>query len=376
MTLSITDVPVDTLSGFVDYDGHERVCRVSDPETGLTAFIGVHNRNLGPALGGCRFYPYADERDAIRDVLRLSRGMTYKNALAGLPLGGGKAVIIGDPFTLKTPELMRAMGRAVQSLNGHYITAEDSGTSEHDMVTVASETEYVVGLPAAAGDLGGNPSPITAYGVFTGIQSTVKRRYGGTVLTGVKVAIQGLGAVGYDLALRLQEASAQVVVSDIRPHVVEQARAEIPGVHVVQPDQIFSFDANVFAPCALGAQVNEKTIPQMSFDIIAGAANNQIATAEDEKRLAEKKILYVPDYAINAGGVIAVSYEYFRRIGRNPFSCPLTRDNMMAHVERIGTVIDNIIDLAAQDGITTARAADRLAESIFLSGASGIRNRV
>lgn len=374
MTMSITDLSVDTLSGFVDYDGHERVCRVSDPESGLTAFIGIHNRNLGPALGGCRFYPYADERDAIRDVLRLSRGMTYKNALAGLPLGGGKAVIIGDPFTLKTPELMRAMGRAVQSLNGHYITAEDSGTSEHDMVTVASETEFVVGLPTTAGeDLGGNPSPITARGVFIGIETAVRRRYGGSVLTGVKVAIQGLGAVGYDLAVSLQEAGAQVIVSDVRADVVERARAEIPGVHVVQPDQIFSFDANVFAPCALGAQVNEKTIAQMSCDIIAGAANNQIATPDDEGRLAQKKILYVPDYVINSGGVIAVSYEYFRRIGTNPFPRPLTRDNMMAHIERIGTVIDKVFDFAAQDGITTARAADQLAESIF-SGKSTARS--
>lgn len=365
--MTMTDVTPTTLSRFADYAQHERIAKVHDEQTGLKAFIGVHNRNIGPALGGCRFYPYAAEEDAIRDVLRLSRGMTYKNALAGLPLGGGKSVVIGDPFTIKTDAMMAAMGRAVQDLQGHYITAEDSGTTEHDMITMSGETEYVVGLPVA-NELGGNPSPVTAYGTFIGIQAAIKRRYGSDAFTGLKVAVQGLGAVGFDLSRRLYEAGAEVIVSDVRASMVERAQNEMPGIHVMQPDHIFSVDANVFAPCALGAQVNERTIAQMHFDIIAGAANNQIATPADEARLADKKILYVPDYAINAGGVICVAYEYFNRVGRNPFAYALTRQSMMDHVARIGPTIEKIFELADAQGITTARAADRLAESIFMDG--------
>lgn len=364
MVLSVADLPVSTLSGFSDYDGHERIRRVEDPQTGLVAFIGVHNRNLGPALGGCRFYPYATEADAIRDVLRLSRGMTYKNAVAGLPLGGGKSVIIGDPFKIKTVDLMRSMGRAVQEMNGHYITAEDSGTSEDDMITIAGETEYVVGLPSE-GALGGNPSPVTAHGVFIGIKTAVRHRYGTESLVGLKVAVQGLGAVGFALAKMLHESGAEVIVADVRAESIERARSEMPGIHVMQPAHIFSVEANVFAPCALGAQLNAETIPHMQFDIIAGAANNQIATPQDEKLIAEKNILYIPDYVINAGGVIAVAYEYFDRINQNPFGVPMTRESMMNHVDMIGPAIENVIQIAQQEKISTARAADRLAESIF-----------
>lgn len=365
--MDFQDMTPDVLQRFADYDGHERIRRIYDAETGLLSFIGVHNRNLGPALGGCRMLPYENEDAAIRDVLRLSRGMTYKNALAGLPLGGGKSVIIGDPFKHKTDAMMTSMGRAVQSLNGDYITAEDSGTGEQDMVTMSRETPYVVGLPQSEGsDLGGNPSPVTAWGVFNGLRAAVRRRYGSDSLTGLKVAVQGLGSVGYDLCRYLYKENAELIVTDMRPAVIEKIRAEMPGVHVMQPEFIFGADANVFAPCALGAQLNESTIPQMTFDIIAGAANNQLATPHDEDALAKKGILYVPDYAINAGGVIAVAYEYFRRNNKPLYTYELTRPAMMEHVGRIGQTIDKIFALAESQGITTGRAADRLAQSIFL----------
>jgi leucine dehydrogenase len=363
--MAYTDLGADVLNGFADYDGHERIRRYEDPETGLLAFIGVHNRNLGPALGGCRMRPYASEDEAITDVLRLSRGMTYKNALAGLPLGGGKSVIIGDPFKIKSESLMRAMGRAVQSLDGDYITAEDSGTGEDDMIAMSRETKYVVGLPGDKGDLGGNPSPVTAWGVFNGLRAGVKHRYGSDALAGLKVSVQGLGSVGYDLCRFLHEQGVELVVTDIRPAVLEKIASELPGVRAVAPDDIFAVEANVFAPCALGAQLNASTIPQLKVDIIAGAANNQMATPADEDRIADKRILYVPDYAINAGGVIAVAYEYFHSTGANPFATPLTRAMMMEHVGRIGGTIERIFEVAETQKTTTGRAADELARTLF-----------
>lgn len=369
--MTYTDLGTADLKTYSDYDDHETIRRCEDPETGLVAYIGVHNRNIGPALGGCRMRPYESDAAAITDVLRLSRGMTYKNALAGLPLGGGKAVIIGDPFKDKSEALMRAMGRAVQSLNGHYITAEDSGTHEDDMIAMAHETKFVVGLPPQPGtvghDLGGNPSPVTAWGVFNGLRAGVRRRYGSDALTGLKVAVQGLGAVGHGLCRYLHQEGVELIVTDIRPAVVEQVCAELPGTRSVSPDEIFGVEANVFSPCALGAQLNRDTIPQMKVDIIAGAANNQMATAEDEDRVAQKGMLYVPDYAINAGGVIAVCYEYFAATGAHPAGTPLTRAAMMDHVGQIGDTIERIFQLAEAENLTTGRAADQLARSIFLN---------
>lgn len=364
-----TDLRSDILSKFSDYDNHERVGRFEDPETGLIAFIGVHNRNIGPALGGCRMYPYASEDDAIRDVLRLSRGMTYKNALAGLPLGGGKSVIIGDPFKMKNDALMSAMGRAVQTFNGEYITAEDSGTNEHDMVVMSKETQFVVGLPVKAGEQGGDPSPVTALGVFSGLKAGVQRRYGSDAMSGLKVAVQGLGAVGYDLCRRLNEESAELFVTDVRQELLDKIRAEMPDVRLVPPSEIFSIEANVFAPCALGAQLNKDTIPKLHVDIIAGAANNQMATPDDEDRVADKKILYVPDYVLNAGGVISVCYEYLNRTRQNPYGFELTHEGMLNHVARIGQTIEKIFALSESENITTGRAADRLARSIFMDDA-------
>ena len=238
------------------------------------------------------------------------------------------------------------------------------------MIAMSHETKYVVGLPHQDGaighDLGGNPSPVTAWGVFNGLRAGVRRRYGSDALTGLKVAVQGLGSVGHDLCRYLHQEGVELIVTDIRPAVIEQVCAELPGTRSVAPDDIFSVEANVFSPCALGAQLNKDTIPQMKVDIIAGAANNQMATPDDEDRVAQKRILYVPDYAINAGGVIAVSYEYFAALGKHPSGTPLTREAMMAHVGQIGGTIERIFELAEQQNITTGRAADQLARSIFL----------
>lgn len=363
--MNYKDLDSSFLSKFVDYDGHETVRRIEDTETGLLAFIGVHNGNLGPALGGSRMFAYASEDDAIRDVLRLSRGMTYKNALAGLPLGGGKTVVMGDPRKLKTDDLMRALGRGVESLGGRYITAEDSGTNEHDMIVIAKETGYVVGLPSAADSVGGDPSPVTAYGVYRGIKACAQRRYGNESLKGLKVSVQGLGAVGYALCRYLHDEGAVLTVTDIREESLQRAREEFPGVTVVAPDAIFDVQAHIFAPCALGAQINDQTVPRLKMDIIAGAANNQLATPAHGQMLKDRGILYAPDYVINAGGVICVAYEYAQRIGKNPFSHAITRKNMMAHVEGIGATLTKIFNIAEARNITTAQAADELAEAIF-----------
>lgn len=372
----LTDLDADRLSAFPDYDGHERVVLVEDDDTGLRAFIAVHNLTLGPSLGGCRMRSYASDDEAIEDVLRLSHGMTYKNALANLPLGGGKTVVLGNPYTDKTDAMMRALGRAVAALDGIYITAEDSGTGEHDMIEIAKETSFVGGLPdPLPGDLGGNPSPITAFGVFSGIQSAVQHFYGHTDLSGLKVAVQGLGAVGYELCRLLHEQGVQLIATDIRENVLEQAQQDMPGLQVVGADDIFAVEANIFAPCALGAQINGHTIPLLHVDIVAGAANNQLAGPQHGALLAERGILYVPDFVLNAGGVIAVAYEYFARTGRNPFSHELNRDNMLAHVEQIGPTLNRIFEITQEQGITTAAAADRLAESIFAPGTGDDRQQ-
>lgn len=353
------------LGAHKDYDNHYKVRFFTDEKTGLKACIAVHNIVLGPALGGCRFYNYAAEKDAIRDVLRLSRGMTYKNALAGLPLGGGKSVIIGDPAKQKTDALMEAMGAAVETLGGDYITAEDSGTSVSDMEVIRRSTAHVMGLTHEGSRFGGNPSPLTAYGVFCGIKAALRHRYGSEDMAGLKVAVQGLGAVGYELCRLLDEQGAELFVTDVNKDVLDKAAKQFASVGVVAPEEIFGVKAQVFAPCALGAQLNAKTIPQMHFEIIAGAANNQLETLADGDALAAKHILYAPDYAINAGGVIAVGYEYFEQQGDNPFPHEMTHENMMAHIERIGDTIEDIFKVSDAHGLSPGRAADRMAKSVF-----------
>lgn len=351
------------------FDGHEQVVHFKNETTGLNAIIAVHNTNLGPALGGCRFFPYAEFNDAVTDVLRLSRGMTYKSSLARLPLGGGKAVIIGDPRTLKTEALMESFGEAVESLKGAYVTAEDVGTNEHDMIAISSKTKHVTGLlPLAAGEAGvsGNPSPVTAYGVFHGIKACVRERFGSSDLTGKTVAIQGMGAVGYALAEYLVEAGAKLIVADVHVAALDRARQEFADrVQVVDTAQILAADADILAPCALGAILNDRTIPGIKAKIIAGAANNQLAEKKHDKMLKDMGILYAPDYAINSGGVTSVGYEYYWRIGQNKFGYPITTDAMMRHVERIDETLTNVFAISKQQDIPTGEAADQLAEEIF-----------
>ncbi|MFM7565986.1 MAG: Glu/Leu/Phe/Val dehydrogenase dimerization domain-containing protein [Flavobacteriales bacterium] len=280
--------------------GHEQVLFCNDSQSGLKAIIAVHNTVLGPALGGTRMWAYQNEQDALRDVLRLSRGMTYKNAISGLALGGGKAVIIGDARTMKSEALFRRFGQFVQSLSGKYITAEDVGISPEDMVHVSKETSHVVGLPGKSGD----PSPVTAYGVYMGMKACAKVQFGSDSLAGKRVAVQGVGHVGQYLVKHLTEEGATVYITDIHEETLRTVSATY-GATVVPPTEIYTLDMDIYAPCALGATINDETLSQLNCSIIAGAANNQLA---DEKRhgkiLMERGICYAPDFAINAGGVI------------------------------------------------------------------------
>ena len=345
---------VFSLSDFAD---HEQVVFVSDDKSGLKAIIAVHNSNLGPALGGCRMWPYASEEEAVRDVLRLSRGMTYKSAMARLKLGGGKSVIIGNPRTDKTPALLAAFARALEQLNGRYIAAEDSGTSVADMKFMTQFTQHVAGIhdkPSDEGTRSGDPSPATAYGTFIGIQAAVKERLGRDSLDGLRVAVQGVGNVGFDLARQLKEAGAQLWVTDIHREPLVQAGREL-GATVVAPDEIFGLDVDVFAPCALGAVLNDSTIPQLKASIVAGAANNQLAEARHGVELMKRGILYAPDYVINAGGIIDVYHE---RIG-------FERAALIRHIEGIRDNLMEVFERAREEERPTAEVADAIAEERF-----------
>ena len=345
---------VFSLSDFAD---HEQVVFVSDDKSGLKAIIAVHNSNLGPALGGCRMWPYASEEEAIRDVLRLSRGMTYKSAMANLKLGGGKSVIIGNPRTHKTPELLAAFARALEQLNGRYIAAEDSGTSVADMKYMAQFTQHVAGIvdkPSDEGTRSGDPSPATAYGTFIGIKAAVKEKLGRDSLDGLRVAVQGVGNVGFDLARQLNEAGAQLWVTDIHREPLLQAGREL-GATVVAPEEIFGLDVDVFAPCALGAVLNDTTIPQLKAKIVAGAANNQLAEPRHGVELMKRGILYAPDYVINAGGIIDVYHE---RIG-------FDRSALLKHIEGIHDNLMEVFERARKEERPTGEVADAIAEERF-----------
>ncbi|GKW50143.1 Glu/Leu/Phe/Val family dehydrogenase [Halomonas sp. NCCP-2165] len=313
-----------------DFDHHEQVVYGCDEASGLKAIIAIHNTHLGPALGGLRVFPYASDGEALSDVLRLSRGMSYKSALAGLPLGGGKAVIIADPRRDKTPALMRAMGRLVERLGGRYITAEDSGTSEADMQWIAEETTYVTGLRRSE-DESGDPSPFTALGVFHGLQAAVRHGLGRDDLDGVRVAIQGVGSVGAHLAEEL-------------------------GAATLPPEAIFDADVDVFAPCALGGAIDETACRRLRAKVVAGAANNQLATPAAGEALHRRGILYAPDYVTNAGGVIEVAWQR-----RSDYD----RQAVIAQVERIGTTLATIFEGARREGKRPEQVADRLAEERF-----------
>jgi leucine dehydrogenase len=359
------------------FDAHEQVIHFEDAALGLQAIIAVHNTNLGPSLGGCRVYPYAQFDDAVTDVLRLSRGMTYKSALAGLPLGGGKAVIIGDPKAIKSHDFMARFGEAVELLMGAYITAEDVGSNEEDMIAISSKTSFVAGLPHAPSSnresVAGNPSPVTAYGVYCGLKGCSHSVFGSSNLKDKKIAIQGLGAVGYALAQYLVKDGAELIVADINPAAVARAQSEFAAkVTIGDVATIHAVDADIFAPCALGAGLNDKTIPEIRAKIIGGAANNQLAEQRHDEMLMKRGITYAPDYAINSGGITSVGYEYFERTGRNPYPYPLTRERMNAHVENIGATLERIFTLSRNKGIGTGEAANQLAEEIFRDGQASV----
>lgn len=334
------------------FDNHEQVMFVSDPETGLKAIIAVHSTALGPAVGGCRMWNYASEDEAIADVLRLSRGMSYKNAMADLGIGGGKSVIIGDSRTQKTPELMRAFGRYLDSLGGKYISAEDVGISVSDIEEVRKVTPYVAGLDS--GEIAtGDPSPYTAHGVFMGIKAAVKHQLGTDSLDGLTVSVQGVGHVGYYLCKELKEAGANLIITDINQENID-AVVEATGATVVAPDEIVGQKVDVFAPCALGAIINDETIPQLNTTIIAGAANNQLAEVRHGEILLEKGILYAPDYVINAGGIMNVANEVHKR--------PITPEQGMKDVERIYETLMEVFNKAKAENRPTGVVADEIAE--------------
>lgn len=293
-----------------DFDQHESLHFVQDPKSGLKAIIAIHSTALGPAAGGCRRWQYATDADAVTDALRLSRGMTYKNAVAGLEFGGGKSVILADDSAPKSPELFHAFGRAVEDLNGRYITAEDVGCSVEDMRQVNEVTGYVSGLPRSGEAAGGDPSPLTALGVFQGIEAAVEARLGTDSLQGIRVAVQGVGHVGLHLCRLLHDAGAVLTVSDVNRDNLQLTRDELPVTEIAPADLLYA-DVDVLAPCALGNILTSQTIPKLKASIVAGAANNQLATEEDGARLADRDILYAPDYVINAGGIVNVAREYY-----------------------------------------------------------------
>ena len=333
---------------FLDSE-YEEVVFFHDPPTGLRAIVAIHSTTLGPALGGTRFYPFDSEDDALHDVLRLARGMTFKAAAAGLDLGGGKAVIVGDPKRIKTEELLRAYGRFIETLGGRYITAEDIGTSRADMDLVHRETRYVTGISPELGG-SGDPSPVTAYGVLLGMRACAEEAWGEHSLSGRRVAIQGVGKVGYHLVKHLVDEGAQVVVSDVDVDAVGRAVRDF-GVETADSDKIHGLECDIFAPCAMGAVIRDDTIPSLKCRVVAGSANNQLERPEHGEILAEQGIVYAPDYVINAGGLINVADELQ---GYNA-------DRAKARVEGIYRNVREIFEIARDRHISTSAAADAFA---------------
>jgi leucine dehydrogenase len=333
-----------------EFDGHETVVFGHDAPTGLRAIIAIHSSVLGPAAGGCRMWPYATTAEAVADVLRLSRGMSYKNALAGLPFGGGKSVIIGDSRR-KTQELFEAFGRLVDSLGGRYVTAEDVGTTLADMSNVKRTTRYVAGLSAAPGAAGGDPGPKTALGVYLGIKAAVKFRLGRTDLKGATVAVQGVGGVGYHLCALLAAEGARLSVADVRPAAVQRVCEEFKA-RAVSVDEVLALEADVLAPCALGAVLNAQSIPRLRARVVAGAANNQLAQGQDGTALMSAGVLYAPDYVINAGGIISVAREY---------QGGASETQVNADIEGIPARLTQIFERARQENRPTNAIADQMA---------------
>ncbi len=342
-----------------EFDNHEQLSFFCDEETGLKAIIAIHNTNRGPALGGCRMWNYASDEEALRDVLRLSKGMTYKSALANLDLGGGKSVIIGDPRKHKTEDLLAAMGRFLERTGNQYIAAEDSGTSVPDLQVMNRFTHNVAGVTERTGIDGlpcnGDPSPATAYGTFIGLKTAVRYKLDRKDLTGLTVAIQGVGNVGYRLAEHLHAAGAELFVTDIHEEQVQRAVAEL-GATAVSQNEILSLDVDVIAPCALGAVLNDDSIPLIKAKVVAGASNNQLASQRHDLMLRERGILYAPDYVLNAGGIIDVFYE---RVGHE-------HTKVRAHVETIADTLTEIFTRADTQDRPTGEIANELAEERFM----------
>lgn len=340
---------------FPDFDAHEELHFVSDEKCRLKAIIAVHSTHLGPAAGGARFWHYPKDDDALTDALRLSRGMSYKNAMAGLALGGGKTVILADTEGTKTPDLLHAFGRAVDHLGGRYVTAEDVGMSVADMVEVARNTRFVAGLPNSESDVGGDPGPHTALGVFLGIKAAVKHALGKDRLDGLHIAIQGAGSVATGVALHACAEGAKLSIADVDEAKAHKL-AEATGGQVVPPGDILGLEADVFSPNALGAILNEESIAELRVPIVAGAANNQLATPEDGARVQARGILYAPDYVINAGGIINVCTEY---LGEGDAS--LVRER----IEGIPVRLEQVWKESQASGRDPAAVADEMAKRLI-----------
>ena len=346
------DLKNDPVFGQLSFDNHEQIVFCNDEDTGLKAIIGIHNTTLGPALGGTRMWQYKSEWEALNDVLRLSRGMTYKSAITGLNLGGGKAVIIGDAKTQKNDALMRKFGEYVNSLSGKYITAEDVGMETRDMDIIREVTPHVTGVSEAIGG-SGNPSPVTAYGVYMGMKAASKYKFGSENLDGKKVLVQGVGHVGETLVKHITDEGAQVVLNDINEARLEELSKKY-GANVVLGNDIYGLDIDIYAPCALGATVNDESISQLRAKVIAGAANNQLANElKHGKLLQEKGIAYAPDFLINAGGIINV---YAEVVGYD-------KAESLKRTENIYNTTLEIFNLAEKENITTHQAAFNIAQS-------------
>jgi leucine dehydrogenase len=342
---------MQSLWDYPDFDDHEIVHFVTDRAAGLCAVIAVHSTHLGPAGGGVRFWHYAEPADAVRDALRLSRGMSFKNAMAGLPLGGGKAVILADAKRTKTPEMLAAYGRAVEGLGGRYVTAEDVGMNVADMVALSKQTRHVAGLPVAEGSVGGDPGPHTSYGVFLGVKAAVRRALGKDSLAGVHIALQGAGSVASGLARRAAAEGARITLTDIDRGRAEKLASEVGG-EAVAPETIMTIEADVLSPNALGAILTEESIAALRVPVVAGGANNQLATPEDGQRIHQRGILYAPDYVINAGGIINVSTEYLK---------DGDQDLVRARIEQIPVRLEQIWSESGSTGRNPAEVADSMA---------------
>ena len=340
---------------YPDFDEHEIVHLVTDAATGLRAVIAVHSTHLGPGAGGVRFWHYAEPGEAIRDALRLSRGMSFKNAMAGLPLGGGKAVILADEGGTKTGEMLTAYGRAVEHLGGAYVTAEDVGITVPDLAHVSKHTRYIAGLPVGEGEVGGDPGPHTSYGVFLGIKAAVRRALGKESLSGLHIAIQGAGSVAGGVARQAAAEGARITLTDIDHARAEKLAAEVGGT-VAAPEEIMTVEADVLSPNALGAILTAESIAALRVPIVAGGANNQLATPKDGQRIPQRGILYAPDYVINAGGIINVSSEYLK---------DADAAGVKARIEKIPMRLEQIWSESAETGRNPAEVADAMAKRLI-----------